>query len=95
MVLDGYLRILGATGVQSCCTLSIFVSYRELSVADIANPDLFACGCRSWISLDDARSYEEQCQTSSGSEWPAFQKTKQIGQPWGQELSIQIPLQFA
>ena len=25
-----------------------------LSVADIANPDLFACGSRTWISLDIA-----------------------------------------
>ena len=33
-----------------------------LSVADIANPDLFACGSRTWNSLDIARFYEEQCQ---------------------------------
>ena len=26
-----------------------------LSVADIANPDLFACGSRTWISLDIAQ----------------------------------------
>ena len=26
-----------------------------LYVADIANPDLFACGSRTWISLDIAR----------------------------------------
>ena len=41
-----------------------------LSVADIANPDLFACGSRTWISLDIARFYEEHCQSSSGSAWP-------------------------
>ena len=33
-----------------------------LSVVDIANPDLFACGGRTWISLDIARFYEEHCQ---------------------------------
>ena len=32
-----------------------------LSVADIANPDLFACGSRTWISLDIVRVYEEHC----------------------------------
>ena len=36
-----------------------------LSVADIANPDLFACGSRNWISLDIGRFYEEHCQPSS------------------------------
>ena len=41
-----------------------------LSVADIANPDLFACGSRTWISLDIARFYKEHCQPSSGSAWP-------------------------
>ena len=33
-----------------------------LSVADITNPDLVACGCWTWISLDIARIFEEQCQ---------------------------------
>ena len=37
----------------------------SLSVADIANLDLLACGGRIWISLDIARFYEEQCQSSS------------------------------
>ena len=32
-----------------------------LSVTDIANPDLFACGSGTWISLDIARFYEEHC----------------------------------
>ena len=31
-----------------------------LSVADIANPDLVACGSRTWISLNIGRFYEEQ-----------------------------------
>ena len=37
-----------------------------LSVADIANPDLFVCGSRTWISLDIGRFYEGHCQSSSG-----------------------------
>ena len=32
------------------------------SVADIVNPVLFACGSRTWISLDITRFYEEHCQ---------------------------------
>ena len=32
------------------------------------------CGGRTWISLDIARFYEEHCQPSSGSAWPACQK---------------------
>ena len=50
------------------------------SVADIANPDLFACGGRTWISLDIARFYEQQRQPSSGSAWPACPKTV-VGPP--------------
>ena len=42
-----------------------------LSVADIVIPDLFACGSRTWISLDISRFYEEHCHPSSGSAWPA------------------------
>ena len=51
-----------------------------LSVADVANPDLFAYGSRTWISLDTARLYEEHCQPCSGSAWPACPKTV-IGPP--------------
>ena len=39
----------------------------NLFVIDIVNPDLFAGGSRTWISLDIARFYEEHCQPSSGS----------------------------
>ena len=35
-----------------------------LFVADIANPDLFVCGCLTWICFDIADFYEEQCQQS-------------------------------
>ena len=34
-------------------------------MADIANPDLFVCGCRTWICLDINRFYEEHIQTCS------------------------------
>ena len=45
-----------------------------LSVVDIANPDLLACGSRTWISLNIARFYEEHWQPSSGSAWPVCPK---------------------
>ena len=45
-----------------------------LSVANIANPDFFACVSRTWISLDIGHFYEEYCQPSSGSAWPACTK---------------------
>ena len=60
-----------------------------LSVADIANPDLLACGSRTWISLDIARFYEEHCQPSSGSAWPACPKTV-IGPPLMGEGGVDI-----
>ena len=51
-----------------------------LSVADIANPEFFvACGYRTWISLDIACFYEEQCQPSSGSAWPDYPKNGKSG----------------
>ena len=52
-----------------------------LSVADIANPYLFVCRSLTWISLDIARLYEEHCQPSSGSAWPAFKNKTVIGPP--------------
>ena len=51
-----------------------------LSVADIANPDLFVCSSRTYISLYIARFYEEHYQPSSESAGPACQKTV-IGHP--------------
>ena len=38
-----------------------------LFMADIENPDLSVCVCRTWICLDITRFYEEQRQPSSGS----------------------------
>ena len=55
-----------------------------LSVADIANPDLFACGSRTWISLNIPRFYEENFQPSSGSALPA------CAHCWGREGSTQF-----
>ena len=60
----------GWGGVMSVCVVSLY-----LSVTDISNPDLLACGSRTWFSLDIARFYEEHCQPSSGSTWLACPKT--------------------
>ena len=63
------MRILGASSVQSCFTLYIYrlPAYH----INIVNSDLLVCGCRNWISYDIACLYEEQCQPSSESTWPA------------------------
>ena len=75
LVLGGYLRILGAPSVQSCCAPYRYLfSTVYFSVADMANPVLFVCGCRTWICFDMVRFYEEQCQPSSRSAWPAWSK---------------------
>ena len=47
IVLGGYLRFLVSPSVQSCCTISISASYHVFFMTDIANPDLFVCGCRT------------------------------------------------
>ena len=47
-------------------------------MADTSNPDLFVCGCRTWICLDITRFYEEQCQPSSGSAWLACPKNGKL-----------------
>ena len=65
IVLCGYLRILGAPSVQSVGTYPYLLANVYLSVADISNPNLFACSCRTWICLDIAHFYEEQCQPST------------------------------
>ena len=46
-----------------------------LSVADIVNPDFFACSSRTWISLNIARFYEEHCHPSRGSACPQNRAT--------------------
>ena len=61
-----------------------------LSVVDIANPDLLACGSRTWISLDIARFYEEYYQPSSGSAWPACQRDVNRPPLLGREGSTQF-----
>ena len=52
------------------------LSNRYLFIADIANPDSFVYCCRTWISLDITRFYEEQRQPYSCSAYPASQKKK-------------------
>ena len=42
IVLGGYLRILGAPDGYLFPSVYLFM-------VDIANPDLFVCGCRTWI----------------------------------------------
>ena len=66
IVLGGNLRILGAPSDQSCCTRYL-LPHLYLFVADIANSDLFACVCRTWIRPDITRFYKEHYQPSSGS----------------------------
>ena len=73
-MLGGYLRILGAHHVQLCYTLSIYVSYRIFVCGRYRKSRHVACCCRPWISLDIALFYEEQCQPSSDSVWPAYPK---------------------
>ena len=65
IVLGGYLRILGASSVQSCCTLFISASYRVFIFGRYRK--FFLCCCRTWICLDITRLYEEKRQPSSGS----------------------------
>ena len=61
----------------SLCGFNHVAPYRYLlhtvylSVTDIVNPDLIPCGSRAWISHNIVRFYEEQCQSFSGSAWPA------------------------
>ena len=57
IVLGGYLRILGAPSIQSCCTLLISASYHVFFMADIANPVLFVCCCRTWIWTQFAQQF--------------------------------------
>ena len=51
------------------CSILLHLPTVYWSVVDTANPDLFACGCRTWICLD-ITGFNEQCQPSSGSAYP-------------------------
>ena len=44
--------------------MDVFGVDMYLFTADIANPDLFVCGCRTWICLDITCFYEVQHQPS-------------------------------
>ena len=77
------------------CSIDICFLPYVLFMADIANPDLFVCGCGTWIYLDIPRFYEEQRQPSSGSACPNCSKNGKSGQQyWGREVSIQFSRQF-
>ena len=61
-----------------CSILLISTVY--LFMTDIANPDLFVCGWRTWICPDITRFHEP----SSGSAWLASQKNGKSGPHcWG------------
>ena len=63
-----------------------------LSVANIPNSDLLACGCRTGISLDISRFNEEQCQPSSWSAWPTLNRAPIAGDRRGRHnLHIGLP----
>ena len=66
-----------------------------LFMADIANPDLCVCVCRTWIRLDITRINEEQHHPPSGSAWRAGPKTVKLGPPLlEREDSIQYSQQL-
>ena len=67
IVLGGYLRIFGAPVFNPVAPYGYLLPTVYLFIADIANPDLFVCGSRTWICIDMTRCYEEQRQPSSGS----------------------------
>ena len=55
VVLGVYMSILGEPSVQSCAPYGYLLYTMYLFMADIANPDLFVCGCWTWICLDITR----------------------------------------
>ena len=66
-----------------------------LFMVDIANPDLFVCGCRTCICLAITHFYEEQRQPSSGSAWLAYTNNGKSGSHCcGPEISTQFAQQF-
>ena len=61
------------------CLSAISKNSVYLFMADIANPELFVCGCRTWICLDISLFYEELRQPYSVSTWPACPKNGKSG----------------
>ena len=89
------MRILGAPSVQSCAPYGYLLLTVYLFMAVIENPNLFVCGCRTWICLDITRFYEEQRQPSSGFAWLACPKNGESGPHcWEWEVSSQVAEQF-
>ena len=71
IVLGGYLRILSAPSIQSCCTLSTSSSYRVLVCSRYGKSRLFLCVVvgPGFVSTSPA------FMRSSGSAWPACPET--------------------
>ena len=76
IVHGGYLRIFGAPRFNPVVPYRYLLPNLYLSVAYIANPDLFPCVCRTWICLDISRFYVEQYQPSSGFCMTGLSKTR-------------------
>ena len=58
--------------------------------------DLFACGCRIWISIDIASFYEEQCQPSQRAHMAGLPKNGKSGAHCRRmEVLTQFAQQFA
>ena len=76
-------------------TYRYLLSTMYLFMVDIANSDLFLCGCRTWICLDIAHFYEEQVQPFTGSAWPACTENGKLGPHcWGRDVSTLLVRQF-
>ena len=57
IVLGGYLRILGAPSFNPVAPYQHLLPSVYLFMADIANPDLFVCCCRTSICPDITHFY--------------------------------------
>ena len=66
LCLAEYWRILGTPSVQPVAPYVYLLPTMYLFMADIANPDLFVCGCRSWICLDITRFLRSSASHPAG-----------------------------
>ena len=65
-----------------------------LFMADIANPDLFGCRCRTWICLDITRFKRSRASHSAGPHDGLAQKRYIWPHFWGRQGSTQFAQQF-